>query len=120
LTAKKAYLNEFYNIVLGGNDGNDGNDDGNLAAEISTMATAQTLVKFFSRSTQERTEALKKQQAAMNHYADKAPVGVIIDVVTPWWSAWSMCNMLLHLKNALRFLEHDQAILQDKILLSGN
>jgi hypothetical protein len=114
LTSKKAYLDEFYNIVPGGNDGN---DDGNLAAEISTMAKRQTLVEFFSISTQS-TEALKKRQAAMNHYANKAHVGVIVDVVTHWWSTWSMCNRLLHLKNALRALEHNGAIPQDKILTS--
>jgi hypothetical protein len=63
-----------------------------LAAEISIMAKAQTLVE----------EALKKEQAAMNHYIDKAHVGVIVNVVTCWWSTWSMCNRLLHLKNALK------------------
>jgi hypothetical protein len=92
----------------------------NLEAEISTMAKAQALVVFFLRST-ESTEALKKQQAAMSHYADKAPVGVIVDVVvTCWWSTRrSICNRLvLHLKNALRALEHDGAIPQDKILSS--
>jgi hypothetical protein len=52
-----------------------------IAAEISTMAKARTLVEFFLRSTQS-TEALKEQQAVMNHYAGKAPVGVIDNVVT--------------------------------------
>jgi hypothetical protein len=65
------------------------------------MTKAQTLVEFLSRSMQS-TEALKKQQAAMKHYGNKTPVGVIVDVVTHWWSTWSMCNRLLHLKNALR------------------
>jgi hypothetical protein len=64
LTAKKAYLGEFCNIVPGGNDGNLLSN--NLEAEISTLAKARTLVDFFSRSTQS-TEALKKQQAVINH-----------------------------------------------------
>jgi hypothetical protein len=126
LTAKKAYMDEFYNIAHGGAAGNDNDDDedlppahNNLQAEISTMAKARTLVEFFSRSNQS-TEALKKQQAAMNHYSDKVPVGVIVDVVTRWWSTWSMCNRLLHLKNALQALEHDGAIPPDKILLSDD
>jgi hypothetical protein len=120
LTAKKAYLYEFYNVAHGaGNDDNKDLPPNNLEAEISTMAKARTLVEFFSRSNQS-TEALKKQQAAMNHNSDKVPVGVIVDVVMRWWSIWSMCNRLLHLKNALRALEHDGAIPPDKILLSDN
>jgi hypothetical protein len=120
LTAKKAYLDEFYNIAHGaGNDDDEDLPPNNLEAEIHTMAKARTLVEFFSRSNQS-TEALKKQQAAMNHYSDKLPVGVIVDVVTRWWSTWSMCNRLLHLKNALRALEHDGAIPPDKILSSDD
>jgi hypothetical protein len=83
------------------------------------MTKAQTLVEFFSRSTQS-TEALKDQQAAMNHYAGKAPVGVIVNVVTRWWSIWYMCNRLLHLRNALRALEQDGAIPHNKILSSND
>jgi hypothetical protein len=55
------------------------------------------------------TEALKKQQVAMNHYANKAPVGCHLLVI----------HMVdVQYANALRALEHDGAIPQDKILTS--
>jgi hypothetical protein len=56
----------------------------------------------------------------MNHYSDKVPVCVIVKVVTGWWLTWPMCSRLLHLKNALRALEHDGAIPPDKIQSSDD
>jgi hypothetical protein len=68
LTAKKAYLDKFYNIVHGaGNDDDEDLPPNSLEAEISTMAKARTLVEFFLRSNQStegecRTNSLCQQK----------------------------------------------------------
>jgi hypothetical protein len=117
LTAKNAYLDSWFKVAVVG--------DASLAptanlaldevVELSTMAKARLLVQYFSRSNQ-ALASLKKQQVAMQSYNRKVPVGVVVDVVTRWWSTFSMCERLLVLKQALQSVAVDNQIPAAKIL----
>jgi protein subunit release factor A len=58
-------------------------------------------LEHFSKSNQQ-LEKLIKQQKNMDTYSGKQAVGVVVDVVTRWWSStYSMCERLIHLQLAL-------------------
>jgi len=110
LTAKKAYLDSWFNagpnhVTL--------NDDEILALnevhDLDTMKKARRLVEHFSKSNQQ-LEKLKAQQKNMDTYVGKQAVGVVIDVVTRWWSTYSMCERLIHLQPALAAMAVDNKL----------
>jgi hypothetical protein len=79
------------------------------------MAKAQSLVEFFSRSNQ-ALASLKQQQTSMQSYNGKIAIGVVVNVVTRWWSTFSMCERLVYLKQALRAMALDDQIPAQKVL----
>ena len=93
LTAKQAYDDEIYN---------DEEDD----IQHKTMKKLRSLVELFNSSTQ-MAEKLRKAQANMDSYAGKIIVGMLADVVTRWWSTFTMVDRALYLKPALAFLVAD-------------
>lgn len=99
LTAKKAYKDEMYRGIAGLNNNNaDVLEVG--VGDLETMKKTRALVEYFSRSNQKLAD-LKNQQEIMPNVYLRAPVGVIVDVVTRWWSTYAMCDRLLYLKPAL-------------------
>ena len=58
------------------------------------MKAARSLVGHFKSSTQ----SLEKLFDAQRLNGVKIPLSVIQDVVTRWWSTYSMCERLVHLK----------------------
>jgi hypothetical protein len=69
---------------------------------IGTMATCRAIVAFFNSSSQ-ATEKLKEKTKARLGVA----LTVIQDVVTRWWSTYSMCERLLRLRNILTIMHLD-------------
>ena len=63
-----------------------------------TMAAARALVYHFSSSSQAEQRLLSLQQTGK-------PVKCIQDVVTRWWSTYSMCERLLRLKPYFDLME---------------
>jgi hypothetical protein len=63
-----------------------------------TMVAARALVGYFSSSSQAEQRLLSLQQTGK-------PVKCIQDVVTRWWSTYSMCQRLLRLKLYLDLME---------------
>jgi hypothetical protein len=54
---------------------------------IGTMATCHAIVNFFNSSSQATEKLKEKTKARLG-----APLTVIQDVVTCWWSTYSMCE----------------------------
>jgi len=67
-----------------------------------TMAACRAIVTFFNSSSQ-ATEKLKEKTKARLGTA----LTVIQDVVTRWWSTFSMCERLLRLRNTLTVMHLD-------------
>ena len=111
LTAKKAYLDSWFNpgtneVTL--------NDADMLAldevGDLDTMKKSRRLVEHFSKSNQQLAK-LKEQQKNMETYNGQQAVGVVIDVVTRWcWSTYSMCDHLIHLQAALAAMVVDNQL----------
>ena len=74
--------------------------------DLNTMKKAWRLVDHFSKSNQQ-IKKLKDQQKNMDTYDGKQTVGVVVDVVTRWWSTYSMCERLIHLQPALAAMAVD-------------
>ena len=117
LTTKKAYLDSWFNaetnkVTL--------NDAEMLALDevhdLDTMKKARRLVEHFSKSNQQLAKLIA-QQKNMDTYTGKQAVGVVVDVVTRWWSTYSMCTRLIHLQPALAAMALDKKI-PESILLS--
>jgi hypothetical protein len=118
LTAKKAYLDSWFNA--GTKNGVTLNNaemlDLDEVHDLDTMKKARHLVEHFSKSNQQ-LEKLIKQQKNMDTYSGKEAVGVVVDVVTRWWYTYSMCEGLIHLQPALAAMAVDNK-LPDYILLN--
>jgi hypothetical protein len=84
--------------------------------DIDTMKKARCLVEHFSKSNQQLAK-LDEQQKNMDNYSGKQAAGVVVDVVTKWWSTYSMCAWLIHLQPALAAMAVDNK-LSDYILLN--
>jgi hypothetical protein len=69
---------------------------------IGTMAACRAIVNFFNSSSQATEKLKEKTKARLG-----APLTVIQDVVTCWWSTYSMCEQLLHLRNILTVMHLD-------------
>ena len=69
-------------------------DDGNLPGGHFAMTCARNLVGHFKSSTQ----SLEKLLDAQRVNGVKIPLCVIQDIVTRWWSTFSMCERLVVLK----------------------
>jgi hypothetical protein len=67
-----------------------------IPESLGTMAACRAIVTFFNSSTQ-ATEKLKGKTKARLGVA----LTVIQDVMTRWWSTYSMCERLLRLKTVL-------------------
>ena len=63
------------------------------ALSMDTMAKARKLVGHFKESSQADAILLSKQGGDQS-----VAVTVIQDIITRWWSTWTMCNRLLRLK----------------------
>jgi hypothetical protein len=117
LTAKKAYLDSWFNAGTNGVTLNDAEMlDLEEVHDLDTMKKARRLVEHFSKSTQQ-LEKLLKQQKNMDTYHGKQAVGMVVDVVTRWWSTYSMCERLIYLQPALAAMAVDNK-LPDSILLN--
>ncbi len=84
--------------------------------DLDTMKKARHLVEHFSKSNQQLAKLIA-QQKNMDTYTGKQAVGVVADVVTRWWSTYSMCERLIHLQPALAAMAVDNK-LPDYILLN--
>jgi hypothetical protein len=73
-----------------------------IPESIGTMAACRAIVTFFNSSSQ-ATEKLKEKTKARLGSA----LTVIQDVVTRWWSTFSMCERLLRLRNSLTVMHLD-------------
>jgi hypothetical protein len=69
---------------------------------LHTMAACRSIVTFFNSSSQ-ATEKLKEKSKSRLGVA----LTVVQDVVTRWWSTYSMCERLLRLKNTLTVMHLD-------------
>ena len=89
LTTKNDYLASWYNRSVPGvaNDAEDTNLD--EVVELFTMANVQSLMEYLLRSNQELGN-LKEQQTRMQYYMGNKEVGALVNVVTHWWSTFSM------------------------------
>ena len=79
------------------------------------MKKCRKLVELFSSSTQ-KMEKLLNVQKSMDRYNGKIPVKVIVDVVTRWWSTYSMLDRLVYLRPALNALIADNTIPEDNVI----
>jgi hypothetical protein len=85
--------------------------------DLDTMKKSRLLVDHFSKSNQQLAK-LKEQQKNMDtYYNGKQAVGVVVDVVTQWWSTYYMCECLILLQPALAAMAVDNK-LADSILLN--
>ena len=73
------------------------------------MKKCRDIVKLFTKSSQKQ-DLLLLQQKNMAIYRNKTPVKCIQDVVTRWWSTYSMLDRLLYLKPAIEGLKADNQI----------
>jgi hypothetical protein len=116
LTAKKAYLDSWFNaatneVTL---------DDAEMLVldevqDLDTMKKARRLVEHFSKSNQQLAKLIE-QQKNMDTYNGKQAVGVVIDVVTRWWSTYSMCERLIYLQAALAAMAVDGKLAESIVL----
>jgi hypothetical protein len=84
--------------------------------DLDTMKKARRLVEHFSKSNQQ-LEKIIKQQKNLDTYSGKQAVGVVVDVVTRWWSTYSIRERLVCLQPALAAMAADNK-LPDYILLN--
>jgi hAT family dimerisation domain. len=78
-----------------------------FGAYAESVEKARNVVNHFGKSTQ-AVEHLKKKQKLLEHtYENKVPVTVVKDVVTRWWSTYSMIERLLYLRPAIDAMTHD-------------
>ena len=116
LTAKQAFDDQSYKKVFQtvpvypSHDVSDNYDD-----DFFLMKKCRSVVEVFTTSTQ-KMEKLLNVQRTMNIYNGKVPVKVIQDVVTRWWSTYTMLDRLVYLKPALTALVADNVIPQEDIL----
>ena len=82
------------------------------------MKKCRSLVEVFTTSTQ-KMDKLLNIQSSMNVYNGKVPVKVIQDVVTHWWSTYTMLDRLVYLKQAITALIADNIISGENILSSS-
>ena len=91
-------------------------DPDDMDNEHQAMKKCRSLVEFFSKSAQ-NTRQLKEQQKLLQPtYNGRQPVTVVQDVVTRWWSTYSMLERLLYLKPAIASLGAAEQIPRDKLL----
>jgi hypothetical protein len=69
---------------------------------LNAMAACRSIVTFFYSSSQATEKLKEKSKTRLG-----AALTVIQDVVTHWWSTYSMCEQLLHLKNILTVIHLD-------------
>jgi hypothetical protein len=69
---------------------------------LNAMAACHSIVTFFNSSSQATEKLKEKSKTRLG-----AALTVIQDVVTHWWSTYSMCEQLLHLKNILTIMHLD-------------
>ena len=117
LTAKQAfnddnYQNLFQSVPVYLTNGNASDKDNN---RFVLMKKCRSLVEVFTTSTQKMEKLLKIQQS-MNVYNGKVPVKTIQDVVTRWWSTYTMLDRLAYLKPAITALVADHVIPEEYIL----
>jgi hypothetical protein len=71
-------------------------------ADIQPIVKLRRLVKYFNKSTQ-ATDLLKKQQKHLiDIYKGAVPLILMLDVVTRWWSTFTMVERALKLKVAIQ------------------
>ena len=75
-------------------------EDDNLPGGDDAMSSARALVGHFKSSTQSLEKLLENQRIT----GVKIPLSVIQDVVTRWWSTYSMCERLVVLKLYIQLL----------------
>jgi hypothetical protein len=69
---------------------------------LNTMAACHSIVTFFNSSSQVTEKLKEKSKSRLG-----AALTVVQDFVTRWWSTYSMCERLLHLKNTLTVMHLD-------------
>jgi hypothetical protein len=111
LTAKLAYDDKNF-------DEEDAGNNFDLDPCAVTMGKARSLINHIAKSNQ-ATEKLLNAQKHMNSYVGKAPVKVVVDVVTRWWSTWSAIDRLLYLRPAIQHLLADNQLPQKFMLLEA-
>ena len=67
-----------------------------------TLTKARKIVSFINKSSQAKEKLLKKQ--ALFEEMKGRPKSVITDVVTRWWSTYSMIDRLLELRPAINLM----------------
>ena len=122
LTAKQAfnddsYQNLFQNIPVYTNISTSRISNNNQDKFV-LMKKCRSLVEVFTTSTQ-KMDKLLNIQSSMNVYNGKVPVKVIQDVVTRWWSTYTMLDRLVYLKQAITALIADNIISGENILSSS-
>ena len=90
-------------------------DDKNLPGSEQAMKAARSLIELFSKSTQAMDKLMKIQEALGIHPAKR----IIQDVVTRWWSTWSMLNRLNELERPIQSLFAANDIDPNKQLLES-
>ena len=78
-------------------------NDNNLPNSDNAMRAAQSLVEYFTKSTQ-AMDKLLRQQRVNPVYAGRNPLKVLQDVVTRWWSTYRMLAHLRYLCKAIQVL----------------
>jgi hypothetical protein len=73
-----------------------------IPESFGTMAACRAIVAFFNSSSQATEKLKEKTKARLG-----SPLTVIQDVVTRWWSTFSMCERLLRLRNTLTVMHLD-------------
>jgi hypothetical protein len=71
-----------------------------LPESNGTLSACRTLINFFHSSSQAMAKLLSKQSVGR-------AVKLIQDVVTRWWSTWSMVDRLMRLKTYLALMEEE-------------
>ena len=69
---------------------------------LNTMAACLSIVTFFNSSSSATEKLKEKSKSRLG-----AALTVVQDVVTRWWSTYSMCERLLRLKNVLTVMHLD-------------
>ena len=109
-TAKLAFDDSKYNTIL-----DEIETDNDTTENFKLMRKCRSLVEVFTSSCQ-KEELLLKQQSLMAHYINKKPVKAIQDVVTRWWSTYSMLSRLVYLKPAINSLKADNQLKEEQCL----
>ena len=105
-TAKMAFRDTAFNNYV------TSNTTLNVEPEVEKfelMKKCRDLVKLFTKSSQKQ-DLLLQQQQKMVFYRNRSPVKCVQDVVTRWWSTYSMLDRLFYLKPAIEGLKADNQI----------